>query len=135
MPANTTDQLQPLDISVNKPAKEFLKRKFEQWYFWKDIGTTWWRWRYRYRTSRDGPCEFKPSIDERNCSGLVGRNVWILGWESFVYSFIRSGICGALDGCEDDEQVEYDADESDGDDDIDFDVDSTSNDEFYSDEV
>ena len=32
MPANTTDCLQPLDISVNKPAKTFLKGKFEEWY-------------------------------------------------------------------------------------------------------
>ena len=32
IPANTTDLLQPLDIAVNKPAKDFLKRKFEQWY-------------------------------------------------------------------------------------------------------
>ena len=32
LPANTTDLLQPMDISVNKLAKDFLKRKFEQWY-------------------------------------------------------------------------------------------------------
>jgi len=32
VPANCTDQLQPLDLSVNKPAKDFLKRKFEEWY-------------------------------------------------------------------------------------------------------
>lgn len=32
LPANTTDLLQPMDVSVNKPAKDFLKRKFEQWY-------------------------------------------------------------------------------------------------------
>ena len=32
LPPNTTDLLQPLDISVNKPAKDFLKRKFELWY-------------------------------------------------------------------------------------------------------
>ena len=32
LPPNTTDRLQPLDISVNKPAKDFLKRKFEEWY-------------------------------------------------------------------------------------------------------
>lgn len=32
LPPNTTDLLQPMDISVNKPAKDFLKRKFEDWY-------------------------------------------------------------------------------------------------------
>ena len=32
MPANKTDCLQPLDISVNKPAKTFLKGKLEEWY-------------------------------------------------------------------------------------------------------
>ena len=32
LPANATDLLQPMDIAVNKPAKEFLKRRFEQWY-------------------------------------------------------------------------------------------------------
>ena len=29
---NCTDQLQPLDLSVNKSAKDFLKRKFWEWY-------------------------------------------------------------------------------------------------------
>lgn len=32
LPANTTDRLQPLDVSVNKPAKDFLRHKFEEWY-------------------------------------------------------------------------------------------------------
>lgn len=32
VPANCTDQLQPLDLSVNKPAKDFLRKKFEEWY-------------------------------------------------------------------------------------------------------
>ena len=32
IPANTTDLLQPMDLAVNKPAKDFLKRKFEEWY-------------------------------------------------------------------------------------------------------
>ena len=32
IPPNITDQLQFLDISVNKPAKEFLHQKFCTWY-------------------------------------------------------------------------------------------------------
>ena len=32
LPPNTTVRLPPLDISVNKPAKEILKRKFQEWY-------------------------------------------------------------------------------------------------------
>ena len=32
IPPNTTDLLQPLDIAVNKPAKDYLKRRFEDWY-------------------------------------------------------------------------------------------------------
>ena len=32
LPANTTDLLQPVDISVNKPVKDFLRQKFQDWY-------------------------------------------------------------------------------------------------------
>jgi len=32
IPANCTDCLQPLDQSVNKPAKDFLRGRFEEWY-------------------------------------------------------------------------------------------------------
>lgn len=32
IPPNCTNQLQPLDFSVNKPAKDFLRKKFEEWY-------------------------------------------------------------------------------------------------------
>ncbi len=32
VPANCTDKLQPLDLSVNKPAKEQMRRKFQDWY-------------------------------------------------------------------------------------------------------
>lgn len=32
VPANCTDKLQPLDLSVNKPAKDFMKRQFKNWY-------------------------------------------------------------------------------------------------------
>ena len=32
VPANLTDRLQPLDISVNKSVKDFLRRQFSSWY-------------------------------------------------------------------------------------------------------
>ena len=32
VPANCTDRLQPLDVSVNKAAKEYLRRQFQEWY-------------------------------------------------------------------------------------------------------
>lgn len=32
LPPNTTDRLQPMDLTVNKPAKEFLRKKFQHWY-------------------------------------------------------------------------------------------------------
>ena len=32
LPPNTTDRLQPMDISVNKPAKDFLRQRFQEWY-------------------------------------------------------------------------------------------------------
>ena len=32
IPANCTDRLQPLDVSVNKSVKEFLRQKFHSWY-------------------------------------------------------------------------------------------------------
>ena len=32
VPPNCTDKLQPLDVSVNKPAKDFLHHLFQMWY-------------------------------------------------------------------------------------------------------
>ena len=32
IPANCTDRLQPLDLSINKPAKDFLRKQFKGWY-------------------------------------------------------------------------------------------------------
>ena len=32
VPPNCTDRLQPLDLAVNKPLKDQMKRQFHQWY-------------------------------------------------------------------------------------------------------
>ena len=32
IPANCTDRLQPMDLSVNKAAKDFMRKKFREWY-------------------------------------------------------------------------------------------------------
>ena len=32
LPANCTDRLQPIHLSVNKPAKDYMKAKFQDWY-------------------------------------------------------------------------------------------------------
>ena len=32
LPPNCTDKLQPLDLCVNKPVKDGMKAKFQQWY-------------------------------------------------------------------------------------------------------
>ena len=32
IPPNCTDRLQPLDLSINKAAKDFLRGKFREWY-------------------------------------------------------------------------------------------------------
>jgi len=32
IPANCTDKLQPFDLSVNKAAKDFMRKRFQQWY-------------------------------------------------------------------------------------------------------
>ena len=42
--ANCTDRLQPLDVSINKAAKDYLRWQFQEWYSnqtlkWLDEGT------------------------------------------------------------------------------------------------
>ena len=70
VPANCTDRLQPLDLTVNKPAKDFLRGKFEEWYseqiyeqgtvtpitfplhLMKPLGATWIKELYAYLAGR-----------------------------------------------------------------------------------
>ena len=97
LPANTTDLLQPMDISVNKPAKDFLKRKFEAWYSDEVI---------KQFCGKDiDSVELQPikmCLAELKILGakwLVEMAEYISDNPQFiVIGFRRAGICAALDG-------------------------------------
>lgn len=106
LPPNTTDLLQPMDISVNKPVKSFLKDQFAHWYAEQLL--------QQCEEQSDVPLEdvvLKP-ID---MSMAIMKNVsakWFVKMAEYiadnpqfiVNGFKRAGICRALDGiCSDDE--------------------------------
>ena len=129
LPPNTTDLLQPMDISVNKPAKEFLRKEFQQWYSEK----------VQERIEEEGvdavditPIKLEmPILKELGAKWLVKMAEYLADNPLFtVNGFRRSGISGALDGLEETEELgegdESDED-SDNDEDSGSDEDSESN--------
>ena len=103
LPPNTTDLLQPMDISVNKPAKEFLKRKFEQWYSDKVIDQLEGRDMDDLETSELQPINLAmPVLKEVGAEWLVEMADYISDNPQFIVNgFVRSGIAGAADGEDD----------------------------------
>ena len=93
LPHNTTDELQPLDISVNKPAKDFLRDKFQEWYVEKvmdqiDANAD------PDDVDIDPICLSMPVLKQMmvEMSGYISDNPQII-----VNGFIRAGISGFLD--------------------------------------
>ena len=97
LPSNTTDLLQPMDLTVNKPVKVFLRRKFEEWYATKlmsqleesDIGNV-------------QPINLGlPILKECGAQWLVEAADYISeNPQMIVNGFIKAGITKALDRIE-----------------------------------
>ena len=100
LPPNTTDLLQPLDIAVNKPTKDYLKRRFEDWYSsevtkqLQDISDI--------ESAVIQPVNLSmAAVKERSAEWLVDMAEYIADNPQFiVHGFLRSGITYALDGKE-----------------------------------
>ena len=105
LPANTTDLLQPMDISVNKPAKDFLKRKFEAWYSDEVI---------KQFCGKDiDSVELQPiklclaELKVLGAKWLVEMAEYISDNPQFIVNgFRHAGICAALDGYREDDASE-----------------------------
>ena len=106
LPANTTDLLQPMDIAVNKPAEDFLKRKFEEWYSQKVVeqldGVS------DVEAAQLSPINFcMAAVKELSAKWLVEMAAYIADNPQFIVSgFVKAGIPCVIDG------VNRDANES-----------------------
>lgn len=97
-----------MDISVNKPVKEFLKKKFQEWYSNKISK--------QLEVEDVEAAQLKlidmclPIMKELGASWLVEMADYVAKNPQFiVYGFVKSGICQVLDGKSDDTS---DSDES-----------------------
>ena len=131
LPANTTDLLQPLDISINKPAKSFLRQKFDDWYAAEIVK------QLRHPggvTDELHPVDLSlPVMKELISKWIVDMHDYIADNPQFIVNgFVRAGISGALDGLDitsDEEDVAGDNDSNSSEEE------STSEDEDSSDDV
>ena len=100
LPPNTTDRLQPLDVSVNKPAKDFLRRKFDDWYSQQVINQLNGKSDEEIEDFQLPPIDLSMARMKEVCAEwFVQMAEYIAENPSFlVNGFIASGITGAIDG-------------------------------------
>lgn len=108
LPAYTTDLLQPMDISVNKPAKSFLKEQFSIWYSEQLLK--------QFEDQSDVPLD-DVTLNPVDLSLANMKNIgakWLMeaikyiadNPQLIVNGFIRAGICRALDGQSSDDELD-----------------------------
>ena len=116
VPANCTDRLQPLDLSVNRSAKAFLQSQFQNWYA------------SELKKQIDTVCDIDDlePIDLTTAKMKCISAQWITKLyeylcknpEIIVNGFLAAGISQALDASESDEIIDLDSEsdyDSDGD--------------------
>ena len=105
LPPNTTDSLQPMDFSANKPAKDFLKRCFEEWY--SEQVTKQLEGRDVESTQLEPVSLGLPILKESGAKWMVQMAEYFAdNPQIIVNGFIRAGINRALDDLSDDEEGE-----------------------------
>ena len=123
LPPNTTDLLQPMDIAVNKPAKEYLKIQFDQWYSEQVMKQLEGQDIDDLEMVELQPIDLGlPALKEIGAKWLVDMASYVSENPQFIINgFIRSGITGALDALETDDMDKLE-DEQEIDSDIDSDI-------------
>ena len=98
LPPNMTDLLQPLDIAVNKPAKDYLKRRFEDWY--SSEVTKQLQGISDIQSAVIQPVDLSmATIKKRSAKWFVDMAEYIADNPQFiVHGFLHAGITYALDG-------------------------------------
>ena len=100
LPPNTTDRLQPMDVSVNKPAKEYLKKQFDEWYSKMVMEQLDGKDMEDLEGAEIQPINLgMPIMKEVGAKWLVGMAEYISDNPHLIVNgFVRSGIISAMDG-------------------------------------
>ena len=117
LPPNTTNLLQPMDLSMNKPAKDFLKQRFKEWYAEQVIKQL--DGRDQETTTLEPISLGLPVLKELGAKWMVGMaEHFAQNPRIIVNGFVRVGITAALDHSSDDsedDQSDSDCTESESD--------------------